>query len=730
MLAVFAPAADVEQEIEAVSRASLAAVNGTHAVISGPEAAVREAEERFTSRNLRTKVLTTSHAFHSALMDPALEPFRAVADQIACEPGRIPLICNVSGQPLSAGRKLDGDYWSQHIRAAVRFADGVEALQELGCEILLELGPQSVLTRMAAAEWRKPADQLISCLEQGSDDAESLAKAMGRLHVHGVTPDFEAYHDGKACRRVVLPTYPFQRRRFWGPDKPGAFHADYHTAHPLLGAKVSLAGLADETRYESFVEPDSPSWLPDHEVMGQVVMPGAAFNEIALAAARNARVENAVFEQPLRPTGRTAVQTVVRQGETGRQTIEIYSSPAGDSQWVRHFTADLVKIAGSAPAPADRGEAEASCSDAVEPQSFYARMLELGLKYGESFQTIESLRYSTSEVAARLRTRGDVRGFAIPPTLLDGTLHSLAVCLLKDDDDHLLLPVGIDAVTVYREAESDLWCRGVLTGSDDRNRTANVSLFTNDGHVVAVIEGLRVQQVSRAALRQLSGVGSERLLYETAWQPFRLPAATEESADWLAVSTAGHDSPLMPKLLEELKGRGQRVVELRLDRGAAFRQDSDGRITLGGDVRADWTKLFETLSAHSPFRPEGVVWLLADHRKGESAVSRNGASHGSQPADSEATRLLGEVDLHATALLHLIATLHERGQRDIRCGLELVTSDAVAVDEAANVDPRQSQYWGLGRVIGAEEGGFRCRLIDVLSSDLDQGETATSLTDF
>ena len=169
---------------------------------------------------------------------------------------------------MAADAVLDGAYWARHIREAVRYAEGIEAVQQLGCDVLLELGPQAVLTRMAAANWKQPATGLISCLQKNSEDTVSLLQAIGQLYVHGATPDFDAMYAGKNVRRVVLPTYPFQRRRFWGPDKPRALHAEFHTAHPLLGSKVSLAGIKDATRYESFIEPDSPPWLPDHEVMG------------------------------------------------------------------------------------------------------------------------------------------------------------------------------------------------------------------------------------------------------------------------------------------------------------------------------------------------------------------------------------------------------------------------------------------------------------------------------
>ena len=258
MLAVFAPIDLVEEAVAGHPQVSLAASNGTHNVVSGPIEAITPLADQFESRGIRTKSLVTSHGFHSSLMDPALQPFQKYANQVQFRPPQIPIICNVTGQLIAADRQLDGEYWAGHIRQAVRYAESVETLNGLGCDVLLELGPHGVLTRMAAANWSGNSDALIHSLDREDSDPRSLLRAIGRLYVHGADPDFSSLQDGHGNRIAPLPTYPFQRRRFWGPDKPRAFHAEFHTAHPLLGGQVSLAGVANESRYEGFIEPDSP----------------------------------------------------------------------------------------------------------------------------------------------------------------------------------------------------------------------------------------------------------------------------------------------------------------------------------------------------------------------------------------------------------------------------------------------------------------------------------------
>lgn len=720
MLAVFAPLAEVQKEISDVEHVSLAALNGTHIVVSGAETAIEKVEAQFSERKIRTKALTTSHAFHSSLMDPALGSFQKVADSITFRRAELPLICNVTGKALAADEQLDGAYWTRHIREAVRFSEGVEAAADMGCEVILELGPQSVLTRMAAANWTRPPGSLISCLQKNTDDSESILKAVGQLYVSGGTPNFEELYSGKSNRRVLLPTYPFQRRRFWGPDKPRAFHAEYHTAHPLLGSPVSLAGVEKESRYESFIELDSPPWLPDHEVMGNVVLPGAAYVEMAIAATGSGQIQDVVFEQPLRPTGRTALQTIIRTNEDSQQTMETFSAAAGSSSWTRNFSAKIVKTDGQRPQPIDRDSVSASCTESAEPKDFYAKMQELGLNYGPKFQTIESLNYSPTEVLTRLTTNGDVRGFTVPPTLLDGALHSLAVGLLREDDGNLFLPVGIGKVTCHQAIENEIWCHAKWKQPEGEIRTADLVLFTDSGQVAVEIEDLKVQKVSIAALRRMSGSGSERLIYDLNWQNFRLPAANPHAKKWFIVN--GRQDESVAAIIKGLTDKGHDVVELKLETGASWTQLSERQFSMCGEKVENWTQLFDHLSTDEAlFEPEGIAWLFG------GSVADQAATQSTDLAALNAK--LASTKASCTGLLNLIATLTDRGQRQIECGLQLITSDAIAVRDETSLDPQQTQYWGLGRVLGAEQPEFRCRLIDVANGEGEHTETAEAVLD-
>jgi acyl transferase domain-containing protein/thioesterase domain-containing protein len=224
MLAVPLPEEEVVALLAATGEElSLAAVNGPRAcVVSGPAAAVAALREELAGRDLETRLLHTSHAFHSAMMEPAVEPFAAVVSGVALSPPRIPFLSNVTGSWITAEMATDPAYWARHLRATVRFADGLGALLGEGSPALLEVGPGRALASLVRQHPQRAAARLVARSlrhareggERGSD-TERLLDALGRLWLESVEVDWTAVHGGERRRRVPLPTYPFERRSYW-----------------------------------------------------------------------------------------------------------------------------------------------------------------------------------------------------------------------------------------------------------------------------------------------------------------------------------------------------------------------------------------------------------------------------------------------------------------------------------------------------------------------------------
>ncbi|HWL84921.1 MAG TPA: beta-ketoacyl synthase N-terminal-like domain-containing protein, partial [Polyangiaceae bacterium] len=343
--------------------AGIAALNGpSSTIVSGEESAVVEVARHFETLGRRTSRLRVSHAFHSQQMDGMLEAFGQVARGLTFHAPRIPIVSNVTGKLASASELGSAEYWVRHVRDTVRFLDGVRTLRAEGVSTFLELGPHGVLSGLGqealSADEREFA--FVSMLRKGRPDVETLTAAVGRLHTRGVHLDWSVFFNPLGGRRVELPTYAFQRERFW-LDMPKTQGADVTSAglasaeHPLLGASVSLAD-SDGYIFTGRLSLRDHAWLSGHAVFGTVILPGTAFVELALVAAHRVgleRVEELMLEAPLALPAEGAMQLQVSVGapdETGRRSLALYARAEGgshDGAWTRHASGTLAR--GSAP---------------------------------------------------------------------------------------------------------------------------------------------------------------------------------------------------------------------------------------------------------------------------------------------------------------------------------------------------------------------------------------------
>ncbi|WP_189308828.1 acyltransferase domain-containing protein, partial [Streptomyces albospinus] len=279
----------------------LAAVNGPGAVVvSGREAEVALVERHFAGLGRKTRRLTVSHAFHSSLMDGMLEEFREVAEQLEYGAPRVALVSNLAG-----GDPASAEHWVRHVREEVRFADGVRGLRELGATTFLELGPDGVLTALARDVLDSDADADVACvavMRRGRSEVATALSALGEVWSRGAAVDWSELFPGG--RLVDLPSYAFQRERYWLDAPVGVGDVSAlglrDGGHPFFGA---MTGLPDGgVLLNGRLDLRSHGWLGGHVIRGRVLVPGAAMVEmVAEAGARvgAGRVGELTLESPL-----------------------------------------------------------------------------------------------------------------------------------------------------------------------------------------------------------------------------------------------------------------------------------------------------------------------------------------------------------------------------------------------------------------------------------------------
>ncbi|MEU1818962.1 type I polyketide synthase [Streptomyces roseifaciens] len=507
----------------------IAAVNGPRSVVvSGAEDAAVAIGEIFAGQGRKTSRLKVSHAFHSPLMDPMLADFAEVVGGLSFSEPRIPVVSNLTGR---LAEPYTPEYWVRHVREAVRFADGIRTLHDLGVTTFVEIGPGGVLTALAQGCLDGEGDDVVTVpvLRADRPEPHAIVTAVGRLHTHGVSPDWQALFPG--ARRVDLPTYAFQRERYWldVPQAPGDVRAAGLGAadHPLLGAATATAG-SDGFLLTGLLSLESHPWLSDHAVNGTVLLPGTAFVELAVRAGDEAGcgwIEDLTLELPLVVPERGGVPLQVALGsedESGRRQLSVHSR-VEDGSWVRHATGVLSSA--EAPPAADVGAWPPVHAEAVDLTAFYADMAAAGLEYGPVFQGLRSVWRSGDGVLAEVALpEGTEAGtFALHPALLDAALHALAAGGLVSLDDGPVLPFAWSGVALHAAGAAMVRVKLSRTG------TGSVTLAVVDGagDPVASVESLSLRAVSA---EQLRGAGDGDRLFGVEWTPFTLPAASGSDA--------------------------------------------------------------------------------------------------------------------------------------------------------------------------------------------------------
>ncbi|WP_267891960.1 type I polyketide synthase, partial [Streptomyces pactum] len=689
---------------------SVAAVNGpASVVVSGAEADVEKVTAALRGQGRRTTALRVSHAFHSSLMEPMLDAFRAVVEGLSPQPPGLPVVSNLTGALATADELCSPEYWVRHVRDAVRFGDGVRSLHAEGVTRFLELGPDAVASAMARESLPDPA-VTVAAQRRTLPGETAFVDALARLHGHGVPVDWTAFFDGLGAHRLDLPTYAFQRRRYWPTEMTlgaGAEAAGLMPAgHPLLGGAVELAG-SDGHLFTGRLSAGTHAWLADHVVMGNVLVPGTALLELAAHAGAELgcdHVEELTLGAPLALPARGTVHLqvgVAAPDASGRRTVGIHSRPAADpdAPWTSHAEGTL------APAPADAAgrDGDAPAFDAsvwpptdarpLDTTGLYERFEDAGFVYGPVFQGLRAAWIRDGEVYAEaaLPDGTDGGAFGLHPALFDAALHATA--LAGADDPGAAdragggeVPFSWNGVTLHAVGASAVRIR--LSRADDG--TLAIAVADGTGAPVATVASLATRPISA----EQSGAGTD----STRNSLFTLEWVTEPEGSRDPVAQAGPVAVIGPDAHTVDVAATVRVAAT----GHAAPTDgpaTDGSATAGavpGGRHADAAAL-AAAAADGPLPPVVLLPVCTGTGSGTSPAA---APDLVRTAHAATARTLGTIR----------TWLDDERFADSR--LVIVTRGATD-----GTDPAAAAVWGLVRAAQAEHPG-RFTLLDLLDPDI------------
>ncbi|MCC5620753.1 SDR family NAD(P)-dependent oxidoreductase, partial [Nostoc sp. CHAB 5715] len=711
-------------------RLAIAAINSpTSTVVSGESAAIESFLELLQREQPKVfcKLLPVNYAFHSPQMLPFAKELVETLNQLQPQAAKIPIFSTVTGQSRN-GADFDAAYWGRNLQQPVRFAPAIEELVNAGQTIFLEISPHPVLSGYISQCFSHLGQEgtVLPSLRRGQPERATLLSSLGNLYNLRFTVDWEQLYPSK-CQVVSLPCYPWQRERYWFEPKPQQKLSTGKTnLHPLLGQKLRSA--IKETLFESELSINLQPFLVGHQVYGIVVLPGAAYLEIALAAAKVAfgsgsSLQQVLIQEPLiiPEDASRVVQLILTPEGVGQASFQILSQADDASSWIQHATGKIQAGQTNSGEIVSLKDLQARFQEELSAKTYYQNLRNRGLEYGESFQGIEQLWRRDGEALGRIRLPlglvSQAAAYELHPVLVDSGFQLLFATLADVAEEDTYLPVGLDNLRVYRRPESQLWIHGQIRPQDSSNqetRIGDLRLFDDAGQVIAEIEGLHVKRAKREVMLQFAQKNLNNWLYEVEWQPRGRQSNLAKSApnhpgSWLLFADQEGIAAALAGLLES---QGETCVIVFP--GEGYKLSKTGHYTINPACAEDFQQLFrEVLQTYkAPLRRVVHLWGL------------------DTPSLKEITgdSLKNAQTLGCQSVLNLVQGLTQV-EKSVSPRLWLVTQNTQPVESSATpLAVVHSTLWGLGRAIALEHPEIWGGMVD-LAAGISGDEAGTLFTE-
>ncbi|HEY9405602.1 MAG TPA: type I polyketide synthase, partial [Pyrinomonadaceae bacterium] len=725
-------------------RLSVAGSNSpTSTVISGETAALEEVLQAFQEQNIFSRRIKTDIASHSPRMEGARARLVEELDGLTARRPSVPTYSTVIGG-YSEDLSFDAAYWGRNLREPVMFAAAIQNLIADGFDTFVEVSPHPILLisiQQGLAQAGREG-KLLPSLRRETDERASLLSSLGSLHIAGHAVNWSALTPD-AGRIVSLPSYAWQRERFWVEPSKNRTRRTRSNAQggarnfPLLGAHQQSANPAISHLWEIELSPRSPKFLDDHRVQGAVVFPGAGYVEMVQEAvaeiygvSSTAQLTEIEFRRALFLPEQDAriVQMTFTETTLGTVSFQIYSraesADAAQLSWTLHVVGNIrlepdAGNDGAILAPATLDIIRERCGEELDGADFYELLNRAGNHYGASFRGIDKLWQGDGEALALLQVPSvlekELQDYVCHPAIIDNCLQSLGAAVAasqnQGEDRGPCVPLGIERVRVSGRTQSRLWSHARLRTGEGEGLIGDVVLSDEDGRVVCELSGIQLQYLEESA-QPTAPENLREWLYELQWRQRDLvpedssrdlsaPGAAE--GRWLIFDDGRGVAAALTQSLERCREDWVMVTS-----GEEFEQVDDRNFRLRASQAEDLQRLFEIAFKSGQLDCRGVVSLQALDNSTANAFEV-------EPSD------VPQPDgcLNALALVQELARIEWRVQPRVW----LVTKGAQPVTGADEIAIAQAPLWGFGRTAAQEQPALWGGLIDV-APEASAAETA------
>ena len=785
MLSVMAGVSQCEEIIQRYGkRVDIAAVNGPQStVVSGDEKAIAQIIQQLDQQTIQHKLLKVSHAFHSAQMEPMLKKFSAIATSISFHVPKLPIISMLTGK-LATADIATPEYWVRHVRQPVCFLDAIATLHSQGTtHTFLEIGAKPILLGMGKGCLPNANEvQWLASLRPIQSDRVAMLTSLAKLYVHNATRstaiNWAAISPDRSHTKVSLPTYPFQRQRYWWdaakiPSMAPLSSAPVPTLgsaseHPLLGSRLPLVGTSEQ-RFQQVLSLQPSDYLRDHQVLGRAVLPGAAYLEIAIALASQQQkqsktsetltLSNVAIEQPLvlSKAGSSTLQMVLTPSPKNNleetANIQIFSLEDSNSEtFIRHAIATVLASSPVKELPQLSNFQTALLSSPANVEGYYQALSDQGLHYGPSFRTIQQLWHQPEQSLSKIRLAPDNtdQNYHIHPALLDGCFQTIGAALQNHSLEGTYLPVGVEQLIFHQPLGHSGWCAVQLEARSQNGNGASPAVLKADlfiwneaGDLSAQLTGMTLKYVCDRSLKKLFGEATSQTvntISNTTSDELVKPnsAAEQSTADsqndqnWLyeldwqiqVEARSQFDQETCSWLIfADTQGASAQIEDRLQEKG-----DRTFRVYRGDQYQAIPQNAYEL----NPTNPQDFNQLLADltpfliDKQGElkCRIIYAWALDADNTTDLETAGDLSIQQQLCGGVMYLTKALSQFPALSAR--LWLVTQAATTAESPSLLNLQQASLWGMARALRLEQPGLSCTCLD-LEPSLSENISAATL---
>ncbi|MBK9331724.1 MAG: SDR family NAD(P)-dependent oxidoreductase [Ignavibacteria bacterium] len=455
-----------------------------------------------------------------------INEFRNVCESIKYSEAQIPVVSNITGE-IVTDKIANAEYWCDHILSPVRFSESIEECVKYGVEIFIDLGPKPTSINMAQETVRDTNIKWLPSLKYNFTIWETMLGSLGNIFISGAEPDWKGLWEGFGHGVVSLPNYSFQRERYWIGDGAGKTDLSVYRKNAETGSgsgtfegqRLTTAS-ENEIIYNIRISVNSPVYLKDHIVFDNIILPGAAYIETALAAFRNfnpegeADISDLSFHHALTLEGNKFknIQIIFHKENKSVYKFKIFSSDITDNNseevsWVMHASGNIctakIKTKNTEfEAVRNSFEKDSDREEDMIPliNNFYENVKATGVEYCNAFKGIKELYFKEKTAFSKIELDSSINNINyLHPVLIDNAFQTALSLLISDKNENAFIPAGISNIRFYKNLPDVVYCAAKISDSalSDRVSTADIEIYSAAGEKLCSITGLQLKKISR-----------------------------------------------------------------------------------------------------------------------------------------------------------------------------------------------------------------------------------------